>query len=125
MIVRLTAWLALVTAHLHHGHHLRWHHARASEYGDGDGQLGGRLACAGRRGPDGRRLPSIYGAGLLGVANKKLPCGTYLRLCARRCVTVRVLDRGPYIPGRSFDLMLRPARDIGFSGVGGIRWRHA
>lgn len=39
-----------------------------------------------------------------GVAHKTLDCGTKLRICARRCTTARVIDRGPFVDGREFDL---------------------
>jgi rare lipoprotein A len=61
----------------------------------------------------------------LGVANKTLPCGTRVRVCLNRrrpCVNVRVVDRGPYVAGRSFDLTEATARRIGFlsRGVGPV-----
>jgi hypothetical protein len=40
----------------------------------------------------------------LGVANKELACGTRVELCANRCATVVVEDRGPFIAGRTWDL---------------------
>lgn len=40
----------------------------------------------------------------LGVANKTLPCGTRLEICAGRCVVATVDDRGPYVAGRELDL---------------------
>lgn len=42
--------------------------------------------------------------GTIGVAHKTKPCGQRLRLCARRCATARVIDRGPFVAGREFDL---------------------
>ena len=42
---------------------------------------------------------------LLGVAHKKLPCGTEVALLYRgESITVPVVDRGPFIRGRSWDL---------------------
>ena len=66
--------------------------AAASYYGPG--LYGGALACGGTLQP-----------GTLGVAHKWLPCGTKVRLRYRgRSITVPVIDRGPYVGGRDFDL---------------------
>ncbi|GAC1504424.1 MAG: hypothetical protein NVS1B10_09120 [Candidatus Saccharimonadales bacterium] len=84
-------------------------------YGNGDGTLGGPLGCGGR-----------YQESDMGVANKSLPCGTKLHICypaTGRCADVRVMDRGPYIAGRDFDLQIAPAHQLGFNGLGVIRWR--
>ena len=74
--------------------------------------------------------PLACGGGALhwstpGVANKTLPCGTRVEVCYRRCTIVRVIDRGPYVAGREFDLTYATARATGFlsAGVGTIRWR--
>lgn len=61
----------------------------------------------------------------MGVANKTLPCGTHVRVCLNRsgpCVDVTVVDRGPYIAGREFDLTEATANAIGFMsrGVGPV-----
>jgi len=69
---------------------------------------GGALACGG-----------TLGYGTLGVANKTLPCGTQVTLRYRgREVTVPVIDRGPYVGGREWDLTGATARRLGFDGVG-------
>lgn len=60
----------------------------------GPGFIGGRTACGG-----------TLGAGTLGVANKTLPCGTRVTFHYRgHTVTARVVDRGPYVAGRDWDL---------------------
>jgi rare lipoprotein A len=87
--------------------------AVASWYGPADS--GGDLACT------GEPLTSST----LGVANKTLPCFTPVRVCLHRrgpCVDTRVLDRGPYVEGREFDLTEAAARRIGFvsEGVGPV-----
>ena len=80
--------------------------ALASWYGPG--LYGGHLACGGTLGP-----------GTLGVANKSLPCGTRVTLRYHgREVTVPVIDRGPYVGGREWDLTGATARRLGFDGVG-------
>jgi rare lipoprotein A len=72
---------------------------RASWYGPG--LWGNLLGCGG-----------WLSRGTFGVAHKTLPCGTRLRLCAGRCVTVRVIDRGPFEPGREFDLTQAVAQRV-------------
>jgi rare lipoprotein A (peptidoglycan hydrolase) len=82
--------------------------AQASWYGPG--LYGGHLGCGGTLTP-----------GRLGVANKSLPCGT--RLTVRHgghSVRVRVIDRGPYVAGREFDLTAATARRLHFSGSGPV-----
>lgn len=77
--------------------------AGASWYGGG-----GSLACGGW----------LTGA-TMGVANKTLPCGTLVTLrYGHRSVRVPVIDRGPYVPGRDFDLTEATKRALGFEGVG-------
>jgi len=72
------------------------------------GLYGGALACGGTLGYD-----------TLGVANKWLPCGTNVTLRYHgREVTVPVIDRGPYVGGREWDLTGATARRLGFDGVG-------
>jgi len=69
---------------------------------------GGALACGGTLEP-----------GTMGVANKTLPCGTRVTLrYGGREVTVPVVDRGPYVGGREWDLTGATARALGFDGVG-------
>ncbi len=84
----------------------RW--ASASWYGPG--LYGNRLGCGGTLTP-----------GRIGVAHKSLPCGTKLRLRHRgRTVRVRVIDRGPYVGGREYDLTEATARKLRFRGHGAI-----
>lgn len=72
------------------------------------GLYGGALACGG-----------TLGYGTLGVANRTLPCGTRVTLRYRgREITVPVVDRGPYVGGREWDLTGATARALGFAGVG-------
>jgi rare lipoprotein A (peptidoglycan hydrolase) len=81
--------------------------ALASEYGAG--LIGNPLACGG-----------LLWQGTIGVAHKTMRCGQRLRICVRRCVTVRVIDRGPYVGAREFDLTTATARRVGFRGVGTV-----
>jgi rare lipoprotein A len=80
--------------------------AAASYYGPG--LYGGALACGGTLQP-----------GTLGVAHKWLPCGTRVRLRYRgRSLTVPVVDRGPYVGGRDFDLTEATKQRLRFPDVG-------
>ena len=60
----------------------------------------------------------------LGVANKTLPCGTMVTFrYGNRAVRVPVIDRGPYIPGREWDLSGAAAEALHFPGLGPVQWR--
>jgi rare lipoprotein A len=79
--------------------------AGASWYGGGGG-----LACGGS-----------LTSSTMGVANKTLPCGTLVTLRYNgRSVRVPVVDRGPYVAGREFDLTEATKRALGFEGVGSV-----
>jgi rare lipoprotein A (peptidoglycan hydrolase) len=55
------------------------------------------------------------------VANKSLPCGTSLTLRHDgHSLRVRVIDRGPYVAGREFDLTAATAVRLHFHGHGAI-----
>ncbi len=87
------------------GHLRSYRLAGASWYGGGGG-----LACGGE-----------LTSSTMGVANKTLPCGTLVRLrYGRREVSVPVVDRGPYVAGREFDLTEATKRALGFEGVGEV-----
>jgi rare lipoprotein A len=82
--------------------------AGASYYGPG--LYGNGVACGGTLMP-----------GTMGVANKTLPCGTMVKLRYHgRTVTVPVIDRGPYVPGRDYDLTTAVKDKLGFPGVGTV-----
>lgn len=75
------------------------HPAVASWYDDG-----GNTACGFHAGD--------------GVASPYLPCGTKLVFAYHgRTVTAVVDDRGPFVPGREFDLNQTTAAALGFAGV--------
>ncbi|TMC42438.1 MAG: hypothetical protein E6J23_11255 [Chloroflexi bacterium] len=60
----------------------------------GPGFYGNRTACG-----------QTYTPEIIGVAHRTLPCGTLVVLEYRgRTMTVPVIDRGPYIAGRTLDL---------------------
>jgi rare lipoprotein A (peptidoglycan hydrolase) len=66
---------------------------------------------------------------LLGVAHKKLPCGTQVAVLYRgRRITVPVVDRGPFRRGTSYDLTAATAQALRFEHtdrLGAIRMRTA
>ena len=70
------------------------------------------LACGG-----------VLGRDQLGVAHKTAPCGTLITFTyGGRSLTVPVIDRGPYIAGREWDLTGATAAALGFPGLGQIEW---
>jgi rare lipoprotein A len=76
--------------------------AKATWYGPGF--YGRRTAC-------GQRMTRS----LLGVAHKRLRCGTPVALLYRgRTITVPVVDRGPFTNGARWDLTAATARALGF-----------
>ena len=86
--------------------------AGASYYGPG--LYGNGVACGGTLEP-----------GTLGVANKTLPCGTKVKLRYHgRQVTVPVIDRGPYVAGRDYDLTEATKEALRFPGVGDVEADH-
>ena len=85
-----------------------FHAAIASVYTD----YGLGIACGG-----------VLHRGQLGVAHKTAPCGTLITFRYNgRQITVPVIDRGPYIAGREWDLTGAAAQALGFPGLGTIDW---
>jgi rare lipoprotein A (peptidoglycan hydrolase) len=83
---------------------------RASASWYGPGLYGNHLACGGHL-TDAVR----------GVAHKTLPCGTRLTLRrGDRIVRARVVDRGPFVAGREFDLTPAVKRALGFGSTGTV-----
>jgi rare lipoprotein A len=77
----------------------------ASWYGGG-----GTTACGG-----------TLTSATLGVANKTLPCGTMVTLrYAGHSISVPVIDRGPYVEGREYDLTEATKYALGFGGTGEV-----
>jgi rare lipoprotein A len=73
----------------------------------GPGFYGRRTAC-------GQKMSTR----LRGVAHRTLPCGTRVTLLYKgRTVTVPVVDRGPFIKGRTWDLTIATARALGVPGT--------
>jgi rare lipoprotein A len=81
---------------------------RATWYGPGF--FGRRLACGGR-----------LSRSTLGVAHRRLPCGTKVELFHRgRSLVVPVVDRGPFANRAHYDLTAATAQALGFKGTGRI-----
>ena len=82
--------------------------SQASWYGPGF--YGNRTAC-------GRRL----GRNTLGVAHKRLKCGTKVALRYRgRTVVAPVIDRGPYHGNREYDLTAETRERLRFGSTGTV-----
>ncbi len=55
-------------------------------------------------------------------AHKTLPLGSMHRLsCNGRVISARVVDRGPYVRGRNYDLSPGLARACRINGLGNVR----
>lgn len=92
-----------------------WRVSVASFYGPGF--YGRRTAC-------GFALTTT----LVGVAHRTLPCGTLITFRNRsngRTVTMPVVDRGPYVAGREWDLTGGACVALGFCYTARIAWRFA
>jgi len=84
--------------------------AGASYYGPG--LYGNGVACGGTLEP-----------GTLGVANKTLPCGTPVKFVWHgHSIVAPVIDRGPYVKGRAWDLTSAAAERLEFEGIGRIQY---
>jgi rare lipoprotein A (peptidoglycan hydrolase) len=85
--------------------------AGASWYG-GKGMWGRSTACG-----------QVLRPSTIGVANKTLPCGTPVKFVWHgRSVVAPVIDRGPYVKGRAWDLTSAAAEALDFEGIGQIRY---
>jgi peptidoglycan lytic transglycosylase len=85
-------------------------YAGASWYGPG--LWGNKTAC-------GRTLRPHT----LGVAHKTLPCGTTVKFVYHGHVLItQVIDRGPYVKGRAWDLTKAASDALGLEGVGRVRY---
>lgn len=91
----------LGSTHVYRAGHASWY---------GPGLYGNSTACGGALTP-----------ARLGVAHKWLPCGTHVTFRYRnRSVTVRVIDRGPYVAGRDWDLTAATKARLGFGSTGSV-----
>lgn len=87
-----------------------WHEVKAASYGPTPGH---RVTACGQR----------LDAHTLGVAHPVLPCGVkiYIQFENHRVLT-QVIDRGPNLPGRDFNVTKALADQIGLHGTRTIRW---
>jgi rare lipoprotein A (peptidoglycan hydrolase) len=84
--------------------------AGASWYGPG--LYGNKTAC-------GQTLRATT----LGVAHRSLPCGTMVKFVYHgHAVVAPVIDRGPYVKGRAWDLTAAASEALEFEGVGMVRY---
>ena len=80
--------------------------------------------------------PGFYGSGtacgreysrtILGVAHRSLPCGTRVTFrnpANGRQITVPVIDRGPYVAGRTWDMSRALCEYLDHCYTGSIQWR--
>jgi rare lipoprotein A len=87
-----------------------WSYGHASWYGPG--LWGNKTACGQTLRPQ-----------TLGVAHKTLPCGTAVKFVYHgQAVVTRVIDRGPYIHGRTWDFTKAVSDALGLEGVGRVRY---
>jgi rare lipoprotein A len=106
--VASTATAIHASAKRQHGVVRVYRSSAASWYGPG--LLGGRTACGGT-------LDSTT----LGVANRTLPCGTRVTFHYHgRTVTAKVIDRGPFVAGREWDLTPATKARLGFPSTGTV-----
>jgi rare lipoprotein A len=84
--------------------------AGASWYGPG--LYGNKTAC-------GQTLRATT----IGVAHRNLPCGTMVKFVYQgHAVVAPVIDRGPYVKGRAWDLTAAASEALEFEGVGRVRY---
>ena len=81
----------------------------------GPGFYGKRTACG-----------VAYTQTVIGVAHRSLPCGTKVTFknpANGRVVTARVIDRGPYVSGRQWDLSAGLCNALDHCYTGSLYWR--
>jgi len=77
--------------------------------------------------------PGLYGnhtacgqtlrPGTVGVAHRRLPCGTAVKFVYRgRALVTRVIDRGPYSRGHAWDLTNGARKRLRFNGSNRVRY---
>jgi rare lipoprotein A len=84
--------------------------AGASWYGPGF--YGNKTACG-----------QILRATTIGVAHRNLPCGTMVKFVFEgHAVVAPVIDRGPFVKGRAWDLTAAASEALAFEGAGRVRY---
>ena len=93
-----------------------WHHDREISW-YGPGLYGNGMAC-------GKKLTKTT----IGVAHRTLPCGTLVTFrnpATGATVTAPVVDRGPFVSGRDWDLTRGACAAIHHCFTGSIDWKLA
>lgn len=73
---------------------------------------------------NGTACGQLYTKTIMGVAHRTLPCGTLVEFRWRgRQVRVPVIDRGPFVPGRTWDLSGALCVYLKHCFTGPIEWR--
>lgn len=89
-----------------------WHHDNDISW-FGPGLYGNGTAC-------GQTLTKT----LVGVAHRTLPCGTRVTFRYKGVtLTVPVVDRGPFVAGRTWDLTHGACAKLGHCFTGSIDWK--
>ena len=101
------------------------HHTRTGPVPEGS-----FVALAGSSGPAAFGRHTACGGVLTqqteGISHPTLPCGVRIFVTFRgKTILAPVVDRGPYVGGRQFDLTDALARRLGLSGVQPVRWSYA
>lgn len=81
----------------------------------GPGFYGRRTACG-----------HAYTTTIVGVAHRTLPCGTKVTFRNPRngiTITIPVIDRGPYVAGRQWDLSGAACKALNHCYTGGLYWK--
>ena len=87
-------------------------HRTATWYGPG--LYGNEMACGG-----------TLTKNTFGVAHKTLPCGKKVTIAhGGRIVIARVVDRGPFVKGVSYDLTAKTAQSVRMSATSEVRASH-
>ena len=59
----------------------------------------------------------------IGVAHRRLPCGTIVKFQYHgHSLVTQVIDRGPYVKGRTWDLTAAASEALELEGVGNVRY---
>ena len=92
-----------------------WRYERSVSW-YGPGFYGKRTACG-----------LAYTKEIMGVAHRSLPCGTMVQFknpANGRVITVPVIDRGPYVAGRQWDLSGAACTALSHCYTGPIYWKY-
>lgn len=75
---------------------------------------------------NGTACGQTYTKTIVGVAHRTLPCGTKVQFRYNgKVVTAPVIDRGPYVGSRQFDLSYGACKALNHCFTGPIEWRLA